>query len=93
MLFLSPQLPIERIRDCRECKACAEHCPAKAIGFSDPMHFEVSRKACWKHIETTEDGECWECSKYCYNSVIKMTLFEVLIDDEGNLGEIRPKPP
>lgn len=91
MLFLSPQLPIERIRDCRECKACVDHCPAKAILFPDLMHFEVSREACWKHIETTEDGECWECSKYCHNGVIKMALFKAWMDDDGDLVEIQQK--
>jgi Na+-translocating ferredoxin:NAD+ oxidoreductase RNF subunit RnfB len=93
VLFLSPQLPKDRIRDCRGCKACAEYCPAKAICFNDPLHFEVARTACWSYIMTTEDGECWECSQRCYNGVIKMQLFEAITDDHGNITEIRQKNP
>ncbi|MFW9915803.1 MAG: hypothetical protein ACFFGZ_09370 [Candidatus Thorarchaeota archaeon] len=87
--FLSPQLPSDRIKDCRGCKACAEHCPAQAICFHSSSDFEVSREACYAYISTTEDGECWVCSEKCYNNVIKMELFEIEVDSEGKRVEVR----
>ncbi len=78
--FLSPILPKDRVTSCRGCKACEDVCPTDAIQFKDITQFNVNRKACVKHILTTEDKECWICSSKCPNNVIRMILIDIPLE-------------
>ena len=83
--FLSPELPIELATYCYGCRECVRSCPVDAIHFLTLGIVEIDRKACWEHVSSLEDGECWNCSNGCRKDVLKMSLFVVCVDENEQI--------